>query len=63
MAAAAIETNEFVKLYELGINSMIELHNGKTVFALAMHQLLNKCLQPPVVRPYRPASTDSKSPY
>ena len=50
------KTNEFVKLYELGINSMIELHNGKTVFALAMHQLLNKCLQPPVVRPYRPAS-------
>ena len=50
-----IETNEFVKLYELGIKSSFERDNGKTVFALAMHQLLKKCLRPPVVRPYRPA--------
>lgn len=36
-----IETNEFVKLYELGINAILKLNNaGKTVFALAMHQLL-----------------------
>ena len=36
-----IETNEFIKLYELGINAILKLNNaGKTVFALAMHQLL-----------------------